>query len=77
LPLLINHEFLGRTNFSWKAATAHRRSLLSICEELTAVALSLRERVGLGPRQRFRLADVGLSNFFEPEDLSAQSALFE
>jgi nucleotidyltransferase/DNA polymerase involved in DNA repair len=49
----------------------------SSCEELTAIALSLRERVGLGPRQRFRLVGVGLSNFFEPEDLSAQSTLFE
>jgi DNA polymerase IV len=49
----------------------------SSCEELTAIALSLRERVGLGPRQQFRLVGVGLSNFFEPEDLSAQSALFE
>jgi DNA polymerase-4 len=49
----------------------------SSCEELTAIALSLRERVGLGPRQRFRLVGVGLSNFFEPEDLSAQSSLFE
>jgi DNA polymerase-4 len=47
------------------------------CEELTAIALSLRERVTLGPRQRFRLVGVGLSNFFEPEDLSAQAALFE
>jgi DNA polymerase-4 len=46
-------------------------------DELTAIALSLRERVGLGPPQRFRLVGVGLSNFFEPEDLSAQSALFE
>jgi DNA polymerase-4 len=49
----------------------------SSCEELTAIALSLRERVGLGPRQRFRLVGVGLSNFFEPEDLSAQAGLFE
>jgi DNA polymerase IV len=47
------------------------------CEELTAIALSLRGRVTLGPRQRFRLVGVGLSNFFEPEDLSAQTALFE
>src|SRR5467141_5531 len=32
------------------------------CEELTNIALSLRERVGLRP-QRFRLVGVGLSNF--------------
>lgn len=49
----------------------------SSCEELTGIALLLRERVSLGPQQRFRLVGVGLSNFFEPEDLSTQSTLFE
>jgi DNA polymerase-4 len=49
----------------------------SSSEELTTIALSLRERVLLGPQQRFRLVGVGLSNFFEPEDLSAQPGLFE
>jgi len=49
----------------------------SSCEELTSIALSLRERVGLGSQQRFRLVGVGLSNFREPDDASAQSALFE
>jgi DNA polymerase-4 len=49
----------------------------SSCEELTTIALSLRERVGLGSRQKFRLVGVGLSNFREPEDLSDQPALFE
>jgi DNA polymerase IV len=49
----------------------------SSCEELTAIALSLRERVALGPQQRFRLAGVGLSNFFEPENLSVQPVLFD
>jgi DNA polymerase-4 len=48
----------------------------SSCEELTAVALSLRERVALGPQQRFRLVGVGVSNFLDPEDISAQPALF-
>ena len=47
------------------------------CEELTAIALSLRERVLLGPQQRFRLVGVGLGNFFDPHDMSAQPALFE
>lgn len=46
------------------------------CEELTSIALTLRERVGLNPGQRFRLVGVGLSNFQEPEDASAQPALF-
>ncbi len=33
------------------------------CEEVTAIALSLRERVDLGPDRLFRLVGVGLSNF--------------
>jgi len=45
------------------------------CEELASIALSLRERVDLGPQQRFRLVGVGLGNFFEPG--SPQSALFD
>ena len=49
----------------------------SSCEELTAIALSLRERVALGPQQRFCLVGVGLSNFFEPEGLSVQPVLFD
>src|SRR5215470_13799634 len=48
----------------------------SSCEELTRVALSLRERVGLDSEQRFRLVGVGLSNFRDPEDASDQPALF-
>src|SRR5205823_5335974 len=47
------------------------------CEELTAIALSLRERVGLGPQQRFRLVGVGLSNFFERDDAALQAVLFD
>jgi DNA polymerase-4 len=45
------------------------------CEELTNIALSLLQRVGLRPHQR-RLVGVGLSNFCDPEDGPAQSALF-
>jgi len=48
----------------------------SSCEELTAIALSLTERVALGPQQRFRLVGVGVSNFLDPVDVSAQPALF-
>jgi DNA polymerase-4 len=39
------------------------------CEELTAIALSLRERISFEAGQRFRLVGVGLSNFREPENL--------
>src|SRR5580704_6598767 len=49
----------------------------SSCEELTAIALSLRERIDLSPKQRFRLVGVGLSNFHDPDDASRQPALFE
>ena len=48
----------------------------SSCEELTAIALGLRERVNPKPQQRFRLVGVGLSNFREPEETPAQSPLF-
>src|SRR5437764_3139212 len=47
----------------------------SSCEELTNVALSLLERVGLSPPQRFRLVGGGLSNFCDPEHASAQPTL--
>jgi DNA polymerase-4 len=47
------------------------------CEQLTDIALRLRERVALGPVQRYRLVGVGLSNFREPEQDAAQPALFE
>jgi DNA polymerase IV len=51
----------------------------SSCDELTTIALSLRERVNASPRQRFRLVGVGLSNFREPcspDDIPTQSTLF-
>jgi DNA polymerase-4 len=48
----------------------------SSCEELTNIALSLRERVGLDSHQRFRLVGVGLSNFRELDDASGQPKLF-
>jgi DNA polymerase-4 len=47
------------------------------CEEVTNIALSLRERVGLDPGKQFRLIGVGLSNFRDLDDSPEQSALFE
>jgi DNA polymerase IV len=44
------------------------------CEEFTAIALWLRERVAAVPDQRFRLVGVGLSNFIVPEQ--SQPTLF-
>jgi len=49
----------------------------SSCDGLTDIALRLRERVPLGPLQRYRLVGVGLSNFREPEQDAAQATLFE
>lgn len=52
----------------------------SSCEELTEIALALRERVEPEAQQRFRLVGVGLHNFHDPEvepPLPEQSELFE
>jgi DNA polymerase-4 len=49
----------------------------SSCEELTDIALKLRERVDLGRHQRYRFVGVSLSNFQDPEDTAAQPVLFE
>jgi len=45
------------------------------CEELTTIALALRERVKDQARQLYRLAGVGLSNFYDPAD-EPQAELF-
>ena len=49
----------------------------SSLEELTDIALKLRERVDLGPQRLYRLVGVGLGNFRESEETVAQPALFE
>ncbi len=48
----------------------------SSCEELTDIALKLRERVDLSPQQRYRLVGVGISNFRESGDSVKQPELF-
>jgi DNA polymerase-4 len=45
------------------------------CDDLTSIALSLRDRVNLGPKQLYRLVGVGLSNFYDPQD-EPQAELF-
>lgn len=47
------------------------------CEEFTEIALSLRSRVNLDPRQLFRLVGVGLSNFEAPAKQAPEPELFE
>jgi DNA polymerase IV len=49
----------------------------SSCEELTTIALSLRDRADQDPQRRFRLVGVGLSNFRDPGDTTKQPALFD
>ncbi|HTW48162.1 MAG TPA: DNA polymerase IV [Acidobacteriaceae bacterium] len=48
----------------------------SSCEELTQIALALRERVQLARGQRYRLIGVGLHNFRDPAEEPAQPELF-
>jgi DNA polymerase IV len=52
-------------------------SPLSSCEELTEITLMLRERVDLGPQQRYRLVGIGLSNFQDEKEAGVQRPLFE
>jgi DNA polymerase-4 len=49
----------------------------SSCEELADIVLKLREKVDLGPNERYRLVGLGLSNFREAEQTAAQPPLFE
>ena len=48
-------------------------------DELTGIALALRERVNMDAQQRFRLVGVGLSNFCDPDGQTAepQPTLFD
>jgi DNA polymerase-4 len=45
------------------------------CDELTIIALKLRERVNLDARQLYRLVGVGFSNFYDPAE-EPQAELF-
>jgi DNA polymerase-4 len=47
------------------------------CEELTEIALALRSRVNLNPRQLFRLVGVGLSNFEAAKTEAPEPELFK
>lgn len=46
-------------------------------QQLAEIARSLRERVNLPPRTRYRLVGVGLSGFVEPDDSPLQEDLFD
>jgi DNA polymerase-4 len=47
------------------------------CDELTEIALKLRQRVNLSPHQRYRLVGIGLSNFSDADPSENQPFLFE
>ena len=53
------------------------KSSPSSCAELTEITLKLRERVDLGPQQRYRLVGIGLSNFQDEKEARVQRPLFE
>ena len=45
------------------------------CEELTRIALALRDKVTMDPKQKFRLVGVGLGNFHDTE-VDTEPSLF-
>ncbi len=57
---------------SYTPATAPRDA-----EELTTIALGLREQVNLRSTTLYRLVGVGLANFIRPDEAPTQSNLFE
>lgn len=70
-------ECQGDRHFLARFEETQPRAPPSSCEELTSIALALRERVDTFPQQRYRLVGVGLSNFGDPEDAAPQPNLFE
>ena len=52
-------------------------SPVSSCDELTNIALALRQKVRMGPGQRFRLVGVGLANFRDPTVEPPEDLLFQ
>lgn len=79
------HERVGRT-VVLKLKTAQFRILTrshtpeappATLEQFTAIALALRDRVGLPAETRYRLAGVGLSGFRERDAMVPQPELFE
>jgi DNA polymerase-4 len=67
---------LKTSEFKILTRSQTRSSPPSSCEALAHIALILREKVELGPKQRFRLVGVGLSNFEEAGDGIVQPVLF-
>ncbi|SEB49412.1 DNA polymerase IV [Terriglobus roseus] len=53
------------------------RTAIATCEDLTAIALRLLDRVDLPADQLYRLVGVGLSNFEAKDDIAQDSSLAE
>ena len=54
---------LKTKEFTFFTRSLTLRTPIASCEDLTHIALALRERVDLPPQQLYRLVGVGLSNF--------------
>ena len=68
---------LKTAEFSILTRSQTPTSPVSSCNELASIALGLREKVQLGPGQRFRLVGVGLSNFRDPMSEPPEDLLFQ
>ena len=68
---------LKTAEFSILTRSQTPTSPVSSCDELANIALALREKVQLGPGQRFRLVGVGLSNFCDPMSEPPEDLLFQ
>ena len=68
---------LKTAEFSILTRSQTPTSPVSSCDELANIALALREKVQLGPGQRFRLVGVGLSNFRDPMSEPPEDLLFQ
>jgi DNA polymerase-4 len=68
---------LKTKEFSSLTRSLTPRTPISTCEDLTSIALALRERVDFPPEQLFRLVGVGLSNFQFEEDATDGAATLD
>ena len=68
---------LKTKEFSSPTRSLTPRTPISTDEDLTNIALALRERVDLPPEQLFRLVGVGLSNFQFEEDATDGAATLD
>lgn len=57
--------------------SATQTGCITSCDDLTELALGLRQRIELGPHQLYRLVGVGLSNFLLDEALSGDEVTSE